>query len=160
GAWVFSDVSGVTLERHPEDRFRARLLLEGVRAFARHSSLALTVGGYIDTYRVGAGELAPELRVEPRTRLLLRFGGRVYLQSPAYFYRSRYIAEDANAPYKTDDKELGRMRSYSAHAAAAFPVGPVRIDFRLELTRYEYPLFSLLTAKHALASQVGIVWTR
>jgi hypothetical protein len=35
----------------------------------------------------------------------------------------------------------------------------VRLDARVDGTRYEYPGFSLLVDKHALAVQIGVVWT-
>ncbi len=158
GAWVFSNVVATQRERHPGDRFRARLALEVARAFLRRASAVATVAGYVDSWRVAAGELAAEARYEPRSGLVLRLGGRAYLQSSAYFYRSRYLTLSEASGYVTDDKELGRMRSYSLLAAGAFPIRRVRLDVRVEGTRYGYPDFVLLPEKLAIATQLGLLW--
>ncbi|MBC7170979.1 MAG: DUF3570 domain-containing protein [Polyangiaceae bacterium] len=156
GAWVFTNVTGTAVERHPGDRFRAKIALDGARAFARRASVIASVAGYLDTWRVAAGDFGAELRCEPRAGLLLRLGGRAYVQSSSYFYRRRYASADRQ--YLTDDKELGRLRNYSLLAAAAFPIGRVRVDLRLEGTRYNYPEFTLLPEKLALAVQLGLLW--
>ncbi len=160
GAWVFSNVVATQRERHPEDRFRARAAAELARAFGRRASAVGVIGGYVDTWRVGAGDFSVELRYEPRRGLVLRAGGRAYLQSAAYFYRSRYRTLEEASGYLTDDKELGRLRSGTVLLAGAFPIARVRLDVRLEGTRYAYPDFVLLPEKLALAAQLGLVWRR
>lgn len=158
--WVFSGVSGVARERHPELRLRARVGLELAQDLGNLLALVVRGAFYGDDWGVLAGDLAGELRWEPERALLFRVGLRGYFQHHAWFWRRRYGSPDETQGFVTDDKELGPMRSYTLTLAAAIPLdSSMRLDARVDGTRYEYPGFSLLVDKHALAVQIGVVWT-
>lgn len=158
GLWVFTGVTGIARERHPELRVRARATIEAVHDLGDAFAVLGRVAGYVDDWGIGAADLSAELRWEPRPALLLRLGARVYLQGSAWFWQARYDSPDGVGGYVTDDKELGPMRSYTIMLAAGIPVDEVRLELRADGTRYEYPSFSLLPEKHALAVQMGISW--
>lgn len=160
GAWVFSGVTATARERTPLERFRARLGFDLVQALPRGVALALSLASYVDSYRIRSGEIAPELRYEPRRGLLFRAGGRIYAQSAAWFWRQRYQDPSQTSGYVTDDKELGPMQSYEVHVAAQVPVGDVRFETRVEGNFFRYPEFTLLTEKRALVASLGVVYQR
>lgn len=159
GTWVFSGVTGIARERHPNLRLRARATVEVVHDFGSAIALVGRLAGYLDDWGIAAGDASTELRWEPEPALLFRLGARVYLQGSAWFWSRRYESADGVQGYVTDDKELGPMRSYTITLAAAIPIDDVRLDLRADGTRYEYPGFSLLLHKHALAVQIGLSWT-
>lgn len=160
GPWVFRGVSGVARERHPELRLRARAGVELAQDLGSMLALVARAAFYGDDWGIVAGDLSAELRWEPERALLFRAGLRGYVQHHAWFWRQRYASPDETQGFVTDDKELGPMRSYTLTLAAAIPIDPsVRLDVRADGTRYEYPGFTLLFDKHALAVQIGVVWT-
>lgn len=160
GPWVFVGVTQSARERVPDERFRGRITFDLVQSLGAHASISLRAAAYADSFQILAGEIAPELRVEPSPGWLLRLGGRVYAQSSAWFYRARYQDTSETDGYVTDDKELGRMRTYALHAAAQIPIGPVRIDARVEGDFYRYPDFTLLPHKEALVLVLGLTYRR
>lgn len=160
GEWVFVGVTQSARENHPDARYRARLALELLQAFARHGALDVTVSVYRDSWAMTAGEAAAELRWEPRSALLFRAGGRAYLQSPTWFWRRRYANTTDTRGYLTDDKELGPMRSYAVYGLADVPIGPVHVQGRVELDFYRYPEFTLLPEKRAFVGTLGLTYQR
>jgi hypothetical protein len=160
GAYLFSGVTGVAREQHPDRRLRMRAVIDVVREVERNFALFGSTAGYVDDWGIGAFEVALEARWEPERDLLFRLGGRMYLQTAAWFWRRRYFTIDETQGILTDDKELGPLHSFSFWLAGSIPIDPtVRLDGRLDLTRYEYPGFSLRTAKLAMALEIGVVWT-
>lgn len=157
--WVFTGVTGAARELHPELRLRGRAALELVHDLGSMLALYARAALYGDDWGVIAGDLRSELRWEPEPALLLRLGLRGYVQHHAWFWRRRYGSPGDTQGFVTDDKELGPMRSYTLTLAAGIPIDDVRLDLRVDGTRYEYPGFSLLFDKHALAVQVGVAWT-
>lgn len=158
GLWVFTGVTGIARERHPELRVRARATIEAVHDLGAAFAVLGRAAGYLDDWGIAAADLSAELRWEPEPALLLRLGARVYVQGSAWFWQARYGSPDGVGGYLTDDKELGPMRSYTIMLAAGIPVDEVRLELRADGTRYEYPSFTLLPEKHALAVQMGVSW--
>lgn len=157
--YVFTGVTGIAREAHPELRVRSRATVELLGDLGENVALLGRVGGYADDWAIFALDVAAEARWEPSAALLFRLGARVYGQSAAWFWRQRYNDPMETNGIVTDDKELGEMRSYTAWLAASVPAGELRFDARVDLTRYEYPGFTLLTERHALAVEVGATWT-
>ncbi len=160
GEWVFVGVTQTARERHPEQRYRGRISAQLLQSLSSRAALDLSFSAYGDSWRVFAGEFAPELRWEPKPSLLFRLGTRVYLQSPAWFFRRRYQDADTTQGFLTDDKELGPLRSYSVHGAFRVPIGDFRIEGRVEVDFYRYPEFTLLPEKRAFVSSLGVVYVR
>lgn len=158
GAYVFTDVTGIAREAHPDLRLRARATVELLGDLGENVALLGRVGGYADDWAVLAFDATAEARWEPIAALLFRLGARAYVQSEAWFWRRRYADLMETDQIVTDDKELGAMRSYTAWLAASIPAGELRFDARVDLTRYEYPGFTLLTERHALAVEIGATW--
>lgn len=156
--WVFTGVTGVAREQHPDLRRRARLALDAVRDLGGNVAAYAQVAGYADDWGIEAAEVSAEARIEPAPGLLLRVGGRGYVQTGAWFWRARYVGRDQTGGYLTDDKELGPLHSYTAHAAATIPWRDLRLDLRVEGTRYAYLEFDLLPRKHALSLQLALTW--
>lgn len=156
GAWVFTGVTGVVRERHPERRLRARLVLDGVRAMAERWALYALVAGYVDDWGIVAGEVSAEARWRIAEPWLLRVGARVYLQDGAWFWRARYVDGQEEDGYVTDDKELGPVRSYSAMANVTGTFTYWTVLGGVELVRYRYPDFDLLPRKNAVVVQLGV----
>lgn len=157
--WVFTGVSGVARERHPTLRVRGKLGLDAARDLGHGVALLGRLAGYADDWAIFAGDLSLELRVEPAPGLLVRIGGRVYLQSGASFWARRYPSErEDNDALITGDRELGPLRSYTLLAAISIPLDDVRLDARVEGIRYEHPEFDLLPERHALSVIVGLTW--
>lgn len=160
GAWVFTGVTGSALERHPDERFRARVGLDGVVSVSKQLAIAALVAAYVDTWRVASGEGSVELRIEPMNGMLLRLGARGYVQSAAWFHRYRYLDVNETEGFLTDDKELGPLRSLSGTIAGSFPVRAVSLDVRGELVRYRYAHLDMLPEKRALSVSLGLTWRR
>ncbi|MFW5926339.1 MAG: DUF3570 domain-containing protein [Myxococcota bacterium] len=156
--WVFSGVTGVVRESHPERRLRARVVVDGVRALGERAAIQGAISGYVDDWGMLAGTLRGELRWEPHRVWMLRFGLRAYLQDAVWFWRRRYIDGQETRGHVTDDKELGPLRSFSALAAVAATFEPFALGARVELVRYAYPEFTLLPHKHALIVQLGVTY--
>ena len=156
--WIFTGVTGVAREHHPDLRRRGRIALDAVRDLGANVAAYGLLAGYADDWGIEAAEVSVEARIEPTSGLLLRIGGRAYFQTGAWFWRARYLDEGQTRGHVTDDKELGPLRSYTAHAAAAIPWRDLRVDLRVEGTRYEYLEFDLLPRKHAVAAQLALTW--
>ena len=160
GTWVFTGVTSAARENHPNARYRGRLALDLVQSLGARVAISLAGAVYRDSWGVTAAEVAPELRFEGQSGWLLRVGARAYVQSAAWFFRRRYANTTDTRGYQTDDKELGTMRSYAAHVAAQIPIGPVRLDARVEGIFYRYTQFTLLPQKEALVFTLGVSYQR
>ena len=161
--WIFTDVTGVAREQHPELRVRSRLGVDLAHDLGGGVAMVGRLGGYLDDWGILAIDGSAEVRVEPEEDLLMRFGARVYAQGAAWFWRQRYSDPAETSGMVTGDRELGPMRSYTLLAAIAIPVDlterhDVRLDARLEGIRWEYPEFDLLTERHALSLLMGFTW--
>ena len=156
--WIFTGVTGAVREHHPDLRRRARLAFDVVRDLGAYVAAYGQAAGYADDWGIEAADVSAEARIEPAPGLLFRIGGRAYFQSGAWFWRPRHLDADQTRGYVTDDKELGPLRSYTAHAAATIPWGDLRVDARVEGTRYEYLEFDLLPRKHAVSAQLALTW--
>lgn len=157
-AWVFSGVTGAAREHHPDRRLRARLALDAVRDLGAGVAAFGQLSGYADSWGIEAAEAALEARWEPVPDLLLRAGARGYFQASAWFWRRRYHDPEQTDGFLTADRELGPMRTLSTHLAAGGWIGAVRLDGRVELTRYDHPDFDLRPSLHAIAAQLGLTW--
>lgn len=163
-AWIFSGVTGVAREQHPDLRVRSRLGLDVARELGSNVAIVGRLAGYADDWGILAIDGNAEVRIEPEEDLVVRLGARVYAQGGAWFWRRRYLDPSETSGIVTGDRELGPMRSYTLLAAVAIPVDltrrhDVRLDARLEGIRWEYPEFDLLTERHALSLIVGFTWT-
>ena len=158
-AWVFTGVTATARENVPDERFRSKISMDLVAELGHGFALYGNFGMYADSWSILATDDTLELRFEPRPNLLFRLGGRVYAQSPAYFWRMRYDTANGVDGFVTDDKKLGPMQSYSGIAAGSIPLGSqFHVDFRVEFTHYHFPEFTLLHDRRALATQLGVVW--
>src|SRR5690606_15208369 len=113
--WIFTGVTGVEREHHPDLRRRARLAVDAVRDLGANVAGYVQLAGYVDDWGIEAGDLSAEARLEPAAGLLVRIGGRAYVQSGAWFWRARYLERDQTDGYLTDDKELGPLASFTVH---------------------------------------------
>lgn len=156
--WVFSGVTGVVRESHPERRLRARAVVDGVRALGKRAAIQGALSGYADDWGMLAGTLRGELRWEPHRVWMFRLGLRAYLQDAVWFWRRRYIDGQETRGHVTDDKELGPLRSFGALAAVSATLERFALGARVELVRYAYPEFTLLPHKHALIVQLGVTY--
>lgn len=158
--WVFVGVTQSAREHHPDARYRARVSVEFIQAILRRAAVDVTLAAYRDSWAMTAGELAAELRWEPKPMWLFRMGGRAYLQSATWFWRRRYLNTTDTRGFLTDDKELGPMRSYTVHGTMEIPLRSFRITARVELDLYRYPEFTLLPEKRALVTTLGLTYQR
>lgn len=157
-AWIFAGVTGAVRERHPELRVRARLGLEAVRDLGGGVALLGRIAGYADDWGMLAGDVSAELRVEPEQALVVRVGGRAYVQSAVSFWRQRYDGVN-ESDLVTGDRELGPMRTYALMVAVSIPVDALILGARLEGMRFEYPEFDLLPERHAVSLMLGVTWS-
>ena len=157
--WNFLNVAGIARENHPRRRHRARVEVDLVQSLTEFAALRARLGGYGDSWEVWALDADLEARIEPTSSWLIRVGARYYEQSGAFFWRARYPDSVVEGSLVSDDKELGPMRSTTLLAAvrASF-LEAYAVEARLEGTRYEYPLFTLLPEKWAGIAQVALVW--
>lgn len=156
--WVFTGVTGVARETHPDRRLRLRLVLDGVHDLGSRLAVFAELSGYADDWGVEAGSAATEVRFQPTPAVLLRLGARGYLQSAAWFWRQRYVDAEQTDGYVTGDRELGPMSSVSAHVAGVVALDALRLDARIEIARYDHPEYDLRPSNHALAVQLGVAW--
>lgn len=159
GAWVFSGVTGVVRERHPNERIRGKLTIDGAHDIAHGWAAYARLSAYSDSWQMHTGAFLLEARWEPEDWLFLRLGGRLYKQSPAYFFRRRYLHAEETNGYITGDREMGPLQSASLLLAAEARLGSLTFDVSLDLTRYSTPEFDLREQLNAMAMQVGVKWS-
>lgn len=159
-AFVFDGVTGAARERHPKERTRGALRLLGAQAIGARGAIRFGADLYRDTWAITSGALRLEGRLELDEKLLLRLGGRGYLQSAAFFHRRRYLDAEGVRGYLTSDRELGRARGLSFDVGVSIPTGDLLIDLLVEAGMYRYPDFSLKQQRGYLALQGGLSWRR
>lgn len=97
-------------EAHPRRRSRHAWVVRGRQAIGRQLSLGATYRFYYDSWRVRSHTAAFDLALNASRRALLSLEYRVYAQSGAFFYRTRYMSPGPGG-YYTRDRELSSLFS-------------------------------------------------
>lgn len=145
--WVAAGPEGkppVSLrERHPDTRGRVAAAVKLSRAFGP-AALHVSYRTYADTWRVDGHVLRASAAWEGLgEHLMLRAEGRRGWQSAASFFRDDY--GDVLPEYRTSDRELAKLRDWSATGRvewSQYNVGPLlRLGVNARVTRmgFTYP---------------------
>ena len=97
-------------ETHPRRRARHAWVLRARQALGRHLALGGTYRFYLDSWQLRSHTAAMELAATPSRRTLIALEYRLYAQSGAFFYRTRYLSPGPGG-YFTRDRELSSLAS-------------------------------------------------
>lgn len=140
-------------ETHPRRRARHAWALRARQALGRRLALAPSYRFYSDSWQLRSHTAALELAATPTRRLLLALEYRVYLQSGAFFYRSRYLSPGTGG-YFTRDRELSSLGSQRLALQATYTRelgrGALELGALAAGTRIAYDAFVGLTRVWAL----------
>jgi hypothetical protein len=116
-------------ETHPRRRTRHAWVLRARQALGRRLAVAGSYRFYYDSWRLRSHTAAVELAATPSRRTLLALEYRLYAQSGAFFYRSRYLSPGPGG-YFTRDRELSSLGSHrlALHATYTRDVGRGAIE--------------------------------
>ncbi len=170
GQIMFANTIGSTgglPEKLPQLRVSHAAVIEWVHSLARGVGLHSQLRVGHDNWGIDSVTPAIDLRIA-RPGWRAQLGYRLYLQSGASFYESKYTMDPTMYTYWTSDKELGRQIGHLGEAEIATalkdPEGPndtrMMLFAHADVFRYSYPGFVLLPSRLSMFIEIGLSWER
>jgi len=152
-------------ERVPQSRISHALTLEWVHSLAAGIGLHPSLRAAHDSWGVTSTTAALDLRIA-RATWRLDTGYRYYRQWGADFFEGKYLDDPSMYRYYTSDKELGQQVGHLVTLDIARVLidkeqesdSRLMFDLHLDLVRYSYPGFLLLSARSSAFVEAGLIW--
>jgi thiol-disulfide isomerase/thioredoxin len=150
---------GCPPETHPEERYRNALFVGAKLHLFAESAVELRYRLYVDTWALLGHTVEALLHLGWSRHFGVRVRYRVHHQGAASFYQDVYAAP---ARYMTGDRELGPLTSQLAgvllfaRLERVIGLDAIEITGKVDLFRFDYHDFSLLTERMGLVAELGL----